>query len=93
MDLRWELIVEVKFFDDQVEIVDKGVLDKFFDRVVELVGDLFFRVTIFKSKEPKVKLFHSCIDKRLERLVTGEHDTDGTGQEGEEGKTNKFNTH
>ena len=66
MDRRWELVVEVKFFDNQVEIVDESVLDELFDRVVKLVRDLFFAVAVLESKKPKIKLFHPRVDKGFE---------------------------
>jgi len=45
----WKLIVEVKFFNNQIEIINKSILDKLFDRVIQLVWNLFLAVTILKS--------------------------------------------
>ena len=70
LDSGWEFLVEVELLDDQVEIVDESVLDELLDRVIELVRNRLFRVTLFKSQEPEIKLFHSSIDQTFERLVT-----------------------
>ena len=48
----WQFIIKTELFNDEVEIIDKGILNEFFDRVVELVGYLFFLVAVFKPEQP-----------------------------------------
>ena len=93
LDRRWEFVVEVKLFDNQVEIVDESILDELFDRVVKLVRDLFFAVAVLESQKPKIKLFHPRVDKGFEWLVAWEHHTDSTGQKREESKSDELYTH
>lgn len=93
LDLGRQLVVKVEFFYDQIVIVHKSVLNKFFDWVVEPIWNPFFFVTVFKPKKPKVQLFHSCVDQAFKRLVAGEHDADGTRQEREEGEADEFHAH
>jgi len=73
-----ELVVEIEFFNDQIEIVDESILDELFNRMIQLVWDLFLLIAILKSQEPQIQFLHSSIDKRLERLITGEHRRDST---------------
>ena len=42
--------------------VNKKPLDEFFDRVVKLIWNFLNFVAVFKSEQPKIKLFHSGID-------------------------------
>ena len=45
LDNCWQFIVIWKLLDDEVVIVDEGILDELLDRVVELVRDRFFLIS------------------------------------------------
>ena len=54
LDRGRELIVETELFDNEIEIINEGVLDEFFDWVIQLIRDLLFFVTVFKPQEPQI---------------------------------------
>ena len=63
MNGRRQLCIKAELFNNEVEIVDKGILNEFFNGVVELVWNFFFLIAVLKTKQPKIELFHPCIDK------------------------------
>jgi len=70
LDLGWQFVVKIKFFNNQIVIVNKSILNEFLDRVVKPIWNLFFFIAVFKPEQPKVKLLHSSIDQAFKRLVT-----------------------
>ena len=42
LDAGGQLVVELELLDDQVVVVDKGILNEHLDRVVQVVRDLLF---------------------------------------------------
>lgn len=88
-----QFVVELELLDDQVIIVDKGILNEHFDRVVQVVGYLLLGIAILQSKQPHVQFLHSGVNEGFETLITAEHDRNGTSKQREEGETDKFHKH
>ena len=49
LNLRWQVLVEWKLFNDEIIVVDEGVLDELFDDLIQLVWNLLSFVAILKS--------------------------------------------
>ena len=49
LNLSWEFLIKIEFFNDEVIIIYESILNEFFDGVIELVGNVLVSVTILKS--------------------------------------------
>jgi hypothetical protein len=61
LDLGWKFVVEVKFFNDKIVIIDESVLNELFERLIQLIWDLLVFVAIFKPQKPEVQLLHALV--------------------------------
>ena len=50
LDRGWQFFVEVKLFDNQIEVIDESILDEFLDGVVQFVWNLFLTVAVFEPQ-------------------------------------------
>ena len=61
--------------------------------MIESIWYFLLFVAVFQPQKPQIKLLHSCVDQTFKRLVSREHDTDGTSQERKESKPDELHAH
>ena len=90
LHLGSDLLVELELLDDQVEIVQEGLLDVLSDVVVKGWLDVVWLVRLLDFLNPHVKGVKFLLDKVIEVVLGVEDAVDGTHQEGEEGQTQEL---
>ena len=90
LHLGSDLLVELELLDDQVEIVQEGLLDVLSDVVVKGWLDVVWLVRLLDFLNPHVKGVELLLDKVIEVVLGVEDAVDGAHQEGEEGQTQEL---
>lgn len=65
LHLRGELLVQVEFFDDQIEVKHKGIADSFCHTVVKTWVNMKWFVRLFNLLDPPVQAVHFGFDKGI----------------------------
>ena len=90
LHLGRDLLVEVELLDDQVEIVQEGLLDVLPDVVVECGLDVERLVRLLDLLDPHVERVQLLLDQVVEVIRSAEDARDRAHQEREEGQAQKL---
>lgn len=87
LHLRCDLLVEVEFLDDQVEIVEECLLNIFTNVIIECRLNVEWFVWFLNLLNPHVEWIQLLLNEIIKIIGSAEDTCDGTHQEWEERKT------
>ena len=90
LHLWCDLLIELEFFNDQVEIVHEGLLDILSDIVVESWLDVEWLVGFLNLLDPHIKLVQLLLDQIIEIIRCVENTINRTHKEREESETKEL---
>ena len=67
---RWELLVEIEFFDNDIEIVEKGLFNVFLNLYREFWGNVVGLPASLHFQEPSLQIAHVLTDDIVEGSIS-----------------------